>query len=146
VTHWLTLVLVPGDEPDPAARATELMKHYWIVDLADRYDGVKPWAKCDGFVIGGQYDGVIWGKAQHYNLKPHEYQARYGFDVVKDEDNIRPVSALAPVEVMGVGAIITPDGAWQEWTRDNDATWDDITREVLAEHATCIAVAFDCHS
>jgi hypothetical protein len=138
----LVLVLVPADTPDPAARATEAMRRYWISDLADKYDD-NPEAKCDGFTIGGRYDGIMWGKQQHYNLSPTEFQARYGFDVVEDDDNIRPVSALVPPEEMRVGAIVTPDGAWHEW--ESTETWDDRARALLAAHEDCLAVAFDIH-
>lgn len=139
MSHTLALVLVPADVPDPAGAATAMLKRYWISDLADRWDH-NPEAKCDGFTIGGRYDGIIWGKPQSYDLAPHEFQARYGFDVVTDDDNIRPVGQLAPVEELRVGAIVTPDGLW------HDCATDDVVRSLLADHVTCLAVAFDCHS
>ncbi len=145
MSHTLALVLVPAGEPDPAARATALMERYWISDLADKYDH-NPEAKCDGFTIGGRYDGIIWGKEQNYNLTPAEFQERYGFDVVTDDDNIRLVGQLVPVEQLRVGAIVTPDGAWHGWTRKTGDTWDDTARELLAQHGDCLAVAFDLHS
>lgn len=139
MSHTLALVLVPAGEPDPAGRATGMLKRYWISDLADKYD-LNPEAKCDGFTIGGRYDGKIWGKPQDYDLTPAEFQARYGFDVVTDDDNIRPVGALVPVEDLRVGAIVTPDGTW------HDCGTEEVARELLAEHGDCLAVAFDCHS
>jgi hypothetical protein len=118
MSHFLTLVLVGGAEPDPARKSHELMMPYFEFDVdnddeddedgEDDEDNPLTKAKCDGFVIGGRYDGAIWGKEQHYNLSPTEFQKRYGFDVIRTDDNIRPISEL--VDDLVAYAIITPDG------------------------------------
>jgi hypothetical protein len=141
VTHFLTLVLVNSAEPDPVARAVQAMERYWIDDLADR--DTKPDARCDGFVVGGRYDGIIWGKEQHHNLKPDEFQRRYGLDVVQAADNVRPVSTLVP-DLLPY-AIVTPDDRWIGWERESSDRWPEVVRALLTRHSESVAVAIDCH-
>ena len=86
MAHFLALVLVDSAEPAPAEAGERLMRPHFDPDA--------PEAKCDGFVIGGSFDGDLWGKQQHHNLTPVEFQARYG--VVRAEDNVRPVAELRP--------------------------------------------------
>jgi hypothetical protein len=152
MTHWMTVVLLPADTPDPAERAEEVMKTFWIIDLAERWDTDDPWDpdtprmrpgmerfKCDGFIIGGRFSGAILGREPHYVMQ----DGRKYIDP-RPEDNICPVSDL-PAGV-DPGAIVTPDGSWHEWTRETADTWDDTARELFARHRDCVAVAFDCHS
>ena len=139
MAHFLVLVLIDAADPDPAARARLVMRRYWD----ESGDADNPDAKCDGFVVGGRYDGIIWGKEQHYNLKPHEFQQRYGLDVVRPEDNIRPVPELVP-DVLPY-AVVTPGGHWLDREQQAEAGWREVVRSTLARHRTCIAVAIDCH-
>jgi hypothetical protein len=144
MSHFMTLVLVDEAEPDPVARAEGLMAAYWGSEFFDEETGCRlAHVKCDGFVVGGQYDGVIWGKEQHYNLKPGDYQRRYGLDVVRPEDNARPVSRLVP-DLLPY-AVITPDGEWFERDRLSEQAWRDEVRSLLDRNATRMAVAIDCH-
>jgi hypothetical protein len=171
MSHFLTLVLIDASESKPAGKAKQLMWPYFADDLGER----TPQSKFDGFTIGGRYDGAIWGKEQHYSLTPEEYQQRYGLDVVRPEDNIRPVSELVPDCLPN--AIITPDGCWHDDTpirqcmpAEREPTWlvkignrvqieqsqaqrtEEIwsewikqCRSLLRTYEGCIAVAFDCH-
>jgi hypothetical protein len=139
MAHFLTLVLVDAAGPDPVARATAVMRRYWDESGVRRDQD----AKCDGFVVGGRYDGIIWGKEQHYNLEPHEFQRRYGLDVVRPEDNVRPVLELVP-DLLPY-AIVTPDGMWLDRESQSEAGWRELVRSTLARNSICVAVAIDCH-
>lgn len=160
MAHFLTLVLVDPADPQPAAHAERLMMRYWsdvLVDedededdeaggAGDAGDGrgtgrVSP--KCDGFTVGGRYDGLIWGKEQHYNLTPAEFRRRYGLDVVRPEDNVRPVPQLVPD--IRAYAVITPDGAWHEQGEEPLQEWRVRLRSLLDRHRDQLAVAIDCH-
>jgi hypothetical protein len=139
MSHFLTVVLVDPKEAAPADAAKALMRPYFAPDLGD----APPEAKCDGFRIGGQSDGDIWGKEQHYNLTPDEYQARYGLDVVRTEDNIRPVSELRPGLVPF--AAVTPDGRWHDCEGKEDVQWEAEWSALLRQYSGHLAVAIDCH-
>ncbi|WP_232664087.1 hypothetical protein [Pseudonocardia sp. TRM90224] len=143
MSHFLTLVLVDSAEPDPGSRATSMMMKYFARDPFDE-DGqeIADW-KCDGFVIGGRYDGMIWGKEQHYNLRPDEFQRRYGLDVVQPADNIRPVPQLVP-DLLPF-ALVLPDGSWVDCEGLPDEEWRKAVQDLFAEHRERIAVAIDCH-
>jgi hypothetical protein len=143
VSHFLALALVDGSDPDPATRARSMMKRYWASERYDEHgQRIADW-KCDGFVIGGSYDGLIWGKEQYYNLRPDEFQRRYGLDVVRPEDNIRPVAELVP-DLLPF-AVVLPDGSWVDREGKSEQAWQAEVRELLAEHSERIAVAVDCH-
>ena len=137
MSHFLTLVLVDAEEPNPEVRARHLMRPYFDWDMETLQ------AQCDGFTIGGRYDGAIWGKEQHYNLAPAEYQRRYGLDVVRPEDNVRPVSEIVPGLIPY--AVVTPDGAWHDGKGMVTEAWAEHCRRLLQGHADRLAVALDCH-
>jgi hypothetical protein len=139
MSHFLTIAIVDRTEPDPGKKAEELMLPYFEVDDNN------PWpdAKCDGFAIGGRYDGAIWGKEQHYNLKPEEFQHRYGLDVVKSTDNIRPLSTLVP-DLLPY-AVITPDGKWYDQADKSSEEWLQEFGSILEQHSGKLGVAIDCH-
>jgi hypothetical protein len=139
MSHFLTLVIVNSTEANPGAKAKALMKPY-----CDPYYNMTPLQrKCEYFVIGGQYDGIIWGKEQHYNLSPQEFQRRYGLDVVQVEDNICPISAIVP-ELIPY-AIITPDGAWHDCAAQSHEEWIQEYHNILHQHQEKLVVAIDCH-
>jgi hypothetical protein len=140
MAHFLTLVIVSPDQPDPAGVAHSLM---WPYFEGSMYDDPGPNNKCDGFVIGGQYDGEIWGKEQHYNLTPEEYNRRYGLDVVKPEDNIRPIREIVPDFVPY--AIVMPDGSWRDREHRDYEEWKAEVADIFREYADWTAVAIDCH-
>jgi hypothetical protein len=141
MAHFLALVLVEAGDPDPIARAERMMAAYWVADLADR--ARKPEARCDGFVVGGRYDGIIWGKEQHHDLSPDEFRRRYGLDVVRPEDNVRPVAQLVP-ELLPY-AIVTPVGGWVDRGGESVEGWRGVVDALLARHREHLAVAIDCH-
>ncbi|GAB3436290.1 hypothetical protein [Flindersiella endophytica] len=150
MSHWMTLVLLPADTPDPAERADQVMKTFWIIDLAERYDdsdwdpdnirmlpGMERF-KCDSFIIGGNFSGVILSIEPHYV----EHDGQTYLDP-RPEDNICPAGEVA--SDARPYAIVTPDGTWHECTRETADTWDATARDLLTQHADCLAVAFDCH-
>lgn len=137
MAHFLTLVLLDPDEPAYADAAEAKMRRYFAPDLGG------PEAKCDGFTIGGRIDGELWDKEQNYNLSPAEFQARYGFDKIKAEDNIRPVADLRPDLVPY--AVITPDGGWLDRAGMTDQQWETEWNHLRDRFRSPIAVAMDCH-
>ena len=138
MAHFMTVVFVDPDSPAPAEAAESLMYPYFARDLADEPD-----AKCDSYVVGGSYDGDIWGKEQHYSLTPAQHRARYGFDVVRPEDNVRPVSELRPGLLPY--AAVTPDGRWHDREGKSEAAWATQWAALLRQYSGHLAVAIDCH-
>ncbi|MEM9345628.1 MAG: hypothetical protein AAGB26_03310 [Planctomycetota bacterium] len=138
MAHFLTVVFVESNEADPTNAGEQLLRPYFARDMADSPD-----AKCDGFVVGGRYDGDIWGKEQHYDLTPAEYQARYGLDVVSPEDNVCPVSVLRPGLLPF--AAITPDGQWQDCEGKSESQWQAEWSNLLEHFGDHLAVGIDCH-
>ena len=141
MSHFLTFVLVGRGEADAARRVRELMGPYFAHDGV--YASGDPRAKCDGYVIGGRYDGQLFGAKAEYGLTPAEFQERYGLDVLKDENNIRPASevpgGLVPY------AVVTPGGAWLDCEKKATAAWEAEVKGLLRRHADCLVVAVDCH-
>lgn len=137
--------LPPTDRAAIAERLTAELGEAIHFDARGFYawSTVNPDAKCDGWRIGGSYDGAIFGAVQQHNLTPSEYQARYGFAVVKPENNIRPVAALPP-DLLPY-AIVTPDGAWSDRAGKDEARWRREARALLDRHRDYLAVAVDCH-
>ncbi|WP_214417006.1 hypothetical protein [Sphaerisporangium fuscum] len=144
MAHFLALVLVDETESDPIARAERMMMAFWAPDFVDDETGLElPNVKCDGFTVGGRFDGVIWGKEQHHDLAPQEYQRRYGLDVVRPEDNLRPVRELVP-DLLPY-ALVTPDARWSDRSGKSEQAWSEEFRSLLADHPDRLAVAIDCH-
>ena len=140
MSHFLTFVLVSGGEADAAGRADALMEPYFAPG------GMYPsgaFAKCDGYVVGGRYDGQLFGARPEYNLTPAEFQARYGLDKLRDEDNIRPASEVP--EGLVPYAVVTPEGAWLDREGKGAAAWAAEVGGLLRRHADCLVVAVDCH-
>lgn len=141
MSHFLTFVLVARGEADVAARVRELMRPYFAADGVHAPGGT--FAKCDGYVIGGRYDGQLFGAEPEYNLTPKEFQGRYGLDVLKDEDNVRAASevpgGLTPY------AVVTPEGAWLDCEKKGAAVWAAEVKGLLRRYADCRVVAVDCH-
>lgn len=141
MSHFLTFVIVGTHVDDPARRAEELMMPFFHGGGA--YNSGNPMTKCDGFVIGGRYDQELFGVEPMYNLTPAQFQERYGFDVVKDEDNIRLASEV-PRQLIPY-AIVTPEGSWRECESKAQTEWKSEVREVLGRYSECYVVAVDCH-
>jgi hypothetical protein len=141
MSHFLTFVLVDPGETDVEGRAHALMYTYFDRELAG--PSTEPRPKCDGFVIGGRYDGEIFGAEPMHNLSPAEFQERYGLDVVKAENNIRPASevprALIPY------AVVTPSGEWLDCEGRDRAGWRSQVAELLLRYSDHLVVAIDCH-
>lgn len=141
MSHFLTFVLVGRGEADVVGRVHELMRPYFAPDGV--YSSGDPRAKCDGYVIGGRYDGQLFGAEPTYNLTPAEFQGRYGPDVLKDEENIRAASEV-PAGLVPY-AFVTPEGSWLDCERKGAAVWSAEVEGLLRRHADCLVVAVDCH-
>jgi hypothetical protein len=141
LSHFLTFVLVDGVEADVAGRVRELMAPYFAAD--GLYSPDNPRAKCDGYVIGGRYDGQLYGAEPEYNLTPEEFQERYGLDVLRDENNVRAASEVP--DGLIPYAVVTPEGAWLECGKKGAAAWAAEVRGLLRRYANCAVVAVDCH-
>ncbi len=141
VSHFLTFVLIGRGEADVAGRVRELMRPHFAPDGV--YSPGGSLAKCDGYVIGGRYDGQLFGAEPEYNLTPKEFQGRYGLDVLKDEDNVR-AAAQVPGALIPY-AVVTPGGAWLDCEKKGAAVWASEVKELLRRYADCVVVAVDCH-
>ncbi|MBE9098784.1 hypothetical protein [Vacuolonema iberomarrocanum] len=153
MSHLLVLVIVERIPPHPYAQAQvqvkELLSPYF---RRGGYDPSLPNShlyKCDGWGIGGRYDGLIFGKEQHYNLTPFEYRKRYGWDVIKPEDNIRSVSEVPKDMIQHIDALVTPDGEWHGREEKAGDEWvselTTIITEISLHYPSLLAVAVDCH-
>jgi len=107
------------------------------------YSSDNPSAKFDGCVIGGRFDGQLRGAEPTYNLTPAEFQRRYGFDVLKDEDNIS-VASEVPAGLTPY-AVVTPVGEWLDCENKDAAAWKSEVKRLLRLHADHLVVAVDCH-
>ena len=146
MSHFLLLVLVECDPTAKHWRATpdhdfrkrlrELMADYYCRELSDR-----PSCKCDGYVVGGWYDGVLYGKPAEHNLTPDQVRGRFGaaFEKVRFRENIRPVNELP--ESVQPFAVVCPSGTWIDMTSDGRS---EIAR-ALALNSDRLAIAVDCH-
>ena len=141
MSHFLTFVFVPREESDVERRVQALMGPYFAPDGV--YSSGDARAKCDGYVIGGRYDGQLFGAEPQYNLTPAEFQERYGFDVLKDENNVRPAAEVP--EGLVPYAVVTTDGAWLDCERKGAAVWAAEVKGLLRRYADCLVVAVDCH-
>jgi hypothetical protein len=141
MSHFLTFVIINREEADVAQKAHELLYTYFAGDLADIL--TNPKLKYDGFIIGGRYDQQIFGAAPMYNLSPDEFEKRYGMDVVKAENNIRPASEV-PKELVPY-AIVTPQGEWFDCENKDRESWRSEAEELLKIYDDCLVVAVDCH-
>ena len=141
MSHFLTFVLVPPGEREAARRARELLAPYFAPDGV--YAPGDPASKFDGCVVGGRFDGQLYGAEPVYDLTPAEFQRRYGFDVLRDGDNVRAASevpaALTPY------AVVKPEGGWLDCEGKDAARWCAEVRGLLRLHAACVVVAVDCH-
>ena len=141
MSHFLTFVLVGREDADVAPRVRELMGPYFAPEGV--YASGDPRARCDGYVIGGRYDGQLFGAEAEYGLTPAEFQERYGLDVLKDENNIRPAPEVP--EGLVPYAVVTPEGAWLDGGRKGAAAWAAEVEGLLRRHADCLVAAVDCH-
>ncbi|HWN09422.1 MAG TPA: hypothetical protein VNO50_09195 [Pyrinomonadaceae bacterium] len=139
MSHFLTFVLVEPEASDVEGRADELLWPYFVSDLGYRNSK----SKCDGFTIGGRYDGQLYGAEPMYNLTPARFQERYGLDVVKPADNIRRASEVSRDLVPY--AIVTPDGEWFDCEQKDRERWATEAGEIMDRYRDHLIVAIDCH-
>ncbi len=141
MSHFLTFVIVDAEAADAARKAHEMLTPFFAPDGPG--DPTNPSAQFDGCVIGGRFDGQLFGSEPMYNLTPAEFQQRYGLDVLRDEDNIRPASEV-PAGLTPY-AVVTPVGEWLDCRNKHAAGWAAEVKKLLRLHADLIVVAVDCH-
>ena len=146
MSHFLLFVLVERDPTAKHWRATPVHEHRRrLHELMARHfarePANKPGCTCDGYVVGGWYDGVLHGKPQEHGLTVEGVRRRFGvaFEKVSFEDNIRPVDEIP--EGVCPFAVVRPDGSWLD-VEEHGAP---AIREALTSHADCLAIAVDCH-
>lgn len=137
----MTFVIVGREAADARRKVDELLAPYFGEELAD--GSINPRFKCDGYVVGGRFDGQIYGAEPVYNLTPAEFQRRYGLDVIKPEDNLR-AAAEVPADLTPY-AVVTPRGEWLDCEGKRPAAWRAEVRRLLDEHADQLVAAVDCH-
>jgi hypothetical protein len=140
MSHFLTFVIVSREETDVEQKAHDLLYPYFDSEI---YASSKSKVKCDGFIIGGRYDQEIYGVEPMYNLTPDEFQQRYGMDIVKAKDNIRP-AAEVPKGLVPY-AVVTPEGQWFDCEDKDKQSWREEAEELLHRYANYLVVAVDCH-
>jgi hypothetical protein len=139
MSHFLTFVIVSPGEANIEQRINLLVDPYF--DNEEREQTADDQIKCDGFVIGGRYDQEIFGVEPTHNLTPPEFEKRYGLDVIRIEDNVRPARDV-PRKLIPY-AIVTPKGEWFE--RNDYEDWPAKVEQLLQEHDQYLVVAVDCH-
>ena len=139
MSHFLTFVFVSPGEANIEQRVNQLVDPYF--DNEEREQTADDQIKCDGFVIGGRYDQEIFGVEPRHNLTPPEFEKRYGLDVIRIEDNVRPAPDV-PRKLIPY-AIVTPQGEWFECNDYED--WPVRVEQLLKEHHDYLVVAVDCH-
>lgn len=109
MSHYLTVVLTdPGQsEEEIEHQVDHLLLPHSNVGHPDKED-----CKCDGWTIGGRFDGQIYGASPEHNLLPQDFQRRYGLDVVKSESNIRGVSEIPDSFLSNIDVVVDPTGKW----------------------------------
>jgi hypothetical protein len=127
--HRLVYVFVPPDASDAFDAARAVLQPHCNWQRAT--DGSQEW------MPSGRFD---------WHILPSEDRYRYdGFDGL-------PGGAVRATDVdIKAGAMIGPDGAWQE--TDAEAyhepawvDWEARVRQVVADHPDWIVVGADCHS
>lgn len=139
MSHFLTFVFVSPSEANIEQRVNELVDPYF--DNEEREQTADDQIKCDGFVIGGRYDQEIFGVESRHNLVPPEFEKRYGLDVIRIEDNVRPARDV-PRKLIPY-AIVTSKGEWLECNDYED--WPAKVEQLLQAHDGYLVVAVDCH-
>ena len=137
--HTVTIVLLPPGVPDLWQAGADLLRPH-------RDGGDRP-SRLDYWTVGG---GAIADEAS---------AAALGVD--GDPDLARNVCLVARLRPDFVpGAMVTPDGGWHDladlgWqflpgespaNRAARDGWAGRVRQLLADHAACVAVEFDTHS
>lgn len=132
-----------------------------------------PNTKWDAYVIGGRFDGKIWGPErfeEHQEARINARKAKinnpsgYKGNTTEDflphfkdrhvEDNCRLVSEI-PIEksVYAPYALVTPDGKWHEegdftkevfYTESVNEQWHELLKTEFAKYPTHLAVFLDC--
>lgn len=159
--RWLAMV-----EPR-VAMEKELFERHPLKDMPSdkcaNCDGVgayfsetNPEGKWDWCVIGGRWDGWIFGPDQERASRDAK-GFNFGDEHHTVENNTRPVHDIPIDDPHYVPfAVVTPDGEWHEagtmnmWAIVTDAIspdeWHKQVKDVLAQYPNNLAVAVDCHT
>lgn len=115
-----------------------------------------PDTRWDWWVIGGRWDGYLFGPKQQEASCDKEGGFNFGDEHHTPENNCRPVAAIPIDDTHYVPfAILTPENEWVEqgemgmWANVSNekdfAQWHGIVKDVLAKYPEHLAVAVDCH-
>jgi|GEM_PF-5907103 len=155
MSHELLVVLLPSSvsNEDIEKAVNALVRPHSDLDDADRPD-----SRCDGWVIGGRFDGSVYGRPLEYGLSVEEFQARYGFDYEKVEQgsNVRPVCQIEEAFWIETNAFLTPNGIWTSCfdpqfkdlafeNPTNGPKWKHFLSTMVASHQDSLAVVVDVH-
>lgn len=153
MSHYLTVVLTDSglSEDDIDREVDRLLRPHSNLDDPEKDD-----FKCDGWIIGGRYDGQIFGAPPEYSLSPSEFQKRYGFDVVKAGSNVRPVAELSDSFHKEIAVVVDPTGKWtccydvefkdsESLAPQNGHRWQMAVRTIFEKWNEKTAVVIDVH-
>lgn len=156
MSHELVLIFLDPDTPE---RKIEDAVDKLMEPHSDVRDPNNPDAKCDGWIIGGRFDKMIFGVQPEYGLSPEEFQKRYGmrFEHVKVISNVRPVSEMPEDFFREVDVILSADGKWNSCyeSRFKDSLsenpkegyiWAEFFTKSVAENQGKLGVVVDAHT
>ena len=153
MSHYLTVVLA---DPEQSEEEIERQVDRLLLPHSNVDDPEKEGYKCDGWVIGGRFDGQIYGAPPEHHLSPDFFQRRYGFDVVKAGANIRAVSTIPESFLPNLHVIVDPTGKWtccyDSEFKDaeipnprNGGQWETAVRSIFDQWKDQLAMVVDAH-
>lgn len=121
-----------------------------------RMSDYNPDAKVDWWVIGGRWDGWIFGPEREKACSDKEGGFNFGSEHQQLENNCRRVSEIPIDDPYYVPfAILSPELEWVEkgsmgWfgvvtEEASDEQWHKTVKKVLAKYPNHLAIAVDCH-
>lgn len=147
MSHELVLVIIPSATPASGIEdvVNALIRPHSNLDDHDKY----PY-RCDGWTIGGRFDGQIYGAPPETNLTPAEFQKRYGLDVVQPEPNIRLINQVPISFLPEIDSVVTPEGIWSSRFDDEfqgkAGEWLKFIKSKVEKYKSYTAVVIDAHS
>ena len=149
MSHFITLVIVPGDTPMNRIE----QKVATLLEPYSEYNPRNTHVKWDWWVIGGRWDGWIFGPEQEKASRDKDHGMNLDDKHRTLKNNCRPVSEIPPNALHYIPfAILTPDGEWTDWdeiSATNEKApkaWHETVKAVLEKYLKHLAVAVDCHT
>lgn len=148
MSHFVTLVIVPGDTPMNRIE----QKVAILLEPYSEHNPRNTHVKWDWWVIGGRWDGWIYGPEREKASRDKEHGANLDDKHRTLENNCRLVSEIPLDEELYLPfAILTPEGEWTDWeematTNEKGSNqWHETVKAVLKKYPEHLAVAVDCH-